>query len=85
MANGHGLSHMGEVMLALKGACLMCKRCVFDVARDRPPLVKNLSATDKSTMVQDIYTKQLLRYVTEFGKTCIVHTSDFCHSRIHKI
>ena len=24
-------------------------------------------------------------YVTRFGKTCIVHTSDFCHSRIHKI
>ena len=23
-------------------------------------------------------------YVTGFGKTCIVHTSDFPHSRIHK-
>ena len=24
-------------------------------------------------------------YVTRFGKTCIVYTSDFPHSRIHKI
>ena len=24
-------------------------------------------------------------YVTGFGKTCIVHTSEFAHSKIHKI
>ena len=23
-------------------------------------------------------------YVTGFGKTCIVHTSDFAHSKVHK-
>ena len=30
---------MDEVVLAVKGACSMCKRCVLDVASDRPPLV----------------------------------------------
>ena len=24
-------------------------------------------------------------FVTGFGKTCIVHTSDFAHSQVHKI
>ena len=24
-------------------------------------------------------------YVTGFGKTCIVHTSDFAHSKVHKM
>ena len=29
--------------------------------------------------------RALFKNVTGFGKTCIVHTSDFPHSKIHKI
>ena len=38
----------------------------------------------KDSQLSENYENQFLPYVTGFGKTCIIHTSDFAHLEIHK-